>query len=579
MKKILTALCAASLALGLGVTALAAPEGEANFALGAKGGPAIIVSPNTYYNLNGLANTPIQAFNNNVNDRWQPADGSIDLNEDRTLKTECYIGLDFGPEGVDFDKITLEWESAQPDNSAAGYTLQYSADGQQWQDISATINYGATEGDGTDHRKDVATFTKVEDARYVRVLIKKMFGTKHGNPSLYEFQIFDTTVGETEDDNLALVVNDTVYTVSTVDGSAQPANAFDGSASTGWKLNAEASQDPSGAWLLKKDEYIGVRFSELKTVGYVTMTWPNNYNPKRRSEAPNAYVLQITKDGVTWENVEASYAATYTETQPEKDGDYIYTVSFNETAVLGVRVSIHEMGNKNYPQLNSFEVYQNADSVISKYNVKVDSTITGGAVLAPTTMFEEGDTVEVTVIPDQGYQLKAGSLKANDVEITEKDGVYSFTMPGEAVTITAEFEKISSEDPVYQIEIEETTGGKIAVDKTEGPWGTEIIVTVTPDEGLELKELRANGTLIRPTDGVYTFHMPASNVTLTAVFGEPGVDPDPDNPGGEDPDNPGGEDPDNPDVPGTGVASVTAIVLLAGGSAAGVAISKKRNKK
>ena len=44
----------------------------------------------------------------------------------------------------------------------------------------------------------------------------------------------------------------------------------------------------------------------------------------------------------------------------------------------------------------------------------------------------------MTVTPDQGYQLKTGSLKANDEEIVDD----KFTMPAEAVTITAEFEKI-----------------------------------------------------------------------------------------------------------------------------------------
>ncbi len=583
MKKILTALCAASLALGLAVTAFAAPEGEANFALGAVGGPAIIVAPNTYYNPNGSGElAAILAFDGDDTTRW----GAPQLaNNNGELTDDCFLGLDYGATPVTFDKVTIEWEQARAAAAASGgFVLEYSNDGSQWtsvatdkitrQEIKKTVN-----GEESTRWVDTATLDAPVTARFVRVNIQKLENAGKDTPSIWDLQIFNTTVDA--DDNLALVQGKTVYTVSTQDDSTNPSNAFDDNPNSGWKLNQEASQDDNQAWILNKDEYIGVRFAELKTVGHVVMTWPNNYNPRPRSQSADAYVLQITKDGVTWEDVEANYNATYTEVQDPTTSNYTYTVSFDETAVLGVRVSIHEVGNENYPQLNSFEVYQNAESVISKYYVTVDNTITGGAVLATTNMVAEGETVEVTVIPDQGYQLKAGSLKANDVEITEQDGVYSFVMPGEAVTITAEFEKISSEDPVYQVEIAETTGGTISVDKTEGPWGTEIIVTVTPDEGLELKELRANGTLIRPTDGVYSFHMPASNVTLTAVFGEPGVDPDPDdpnNPGGTDPDdpnNPGGTD---PDVPGTGVASVTAIVLLAGGSAAGVAISRKRKK-
>jgi uncharacterized protein YjdB len=52
-----------------------------------------------------------------------------------------------------------------------------------------------------------------------------------------------------------------------------------------------------------------------------------------------------------------------------------------------------------------------------------------------------GDTVTVTVSPVAGWQLRAGSLKYNGTVISGPPP-YTFTMPAENVTVTAEFEKI-----------------------------------------------------------------------------------------------------------------------------------------
>ena len=56
----------------------------------------------------------------------------------------------------------------------------------------------------------------------------------------------------------------------------------------------------------------------------------------------------------------------------------------------------------------------------------------------------QGETVTVTVTPDEGMQLTAGSLKANGTEISMTNGVYQFTMPGEDVTVPAAFEAQAS---------------------------------------------------------------------------------------------------------------------------------------
>ncbi|MFA7468906.1 MAG: hypothetical protein WCY82_11690, partial [Desulfotomaculaceae bacterium] len=85
------------------------------------------------------------------------------------------------------------------------------------------------------------------------------------------------------------------------------------------------------------------------------------------------------------------------------------------------------------------------------YSITVDNTISGGTVTAEPTGGIEGTVVTVTVTPDLGKQPVTGSLKyttdggSTYMTITAIEGVYSFTLPAAAVTVTAQFEDLSSD--------------------------------------------------------------------------------------------------------------------------------------
>ena len=134
-----------------------------------------------------------------------------------------------------------------------------------------------------------------------------------------------------------------------------------------------------------------------------------------------------------------------------------------------------------------------------------------GTVQADKTTAAEGETVTVTVLPNEGYQLQEGSLMANGTPIEGN----SFVMPAQDVTITAVFEQIAVEE-TYHITVDAMENGTIQVDKAEAKAGEQVNITVVPDEGYQLQEgsLMANGT---PIEG-NSFVMPAQDVTITAVF-------------------------------------------------------------
>ena len=71
------------------------------------------------------------------------------------------------------------------------------------------------------------------------------------------------------------------------------------------------------------------------------------------------------------------------------------------------------------------------------YNVTLPTDLVGGTVTADKTSAKYGDTVTLTIEPDNGFTIK--TVKYNDTAITANEGVYSFIMPTEAVTVSATF--------------------------------------------------------------------------------------------------------------------------------------------
>lgn len=134
----------------------------------------------------------------------------------------------------------------------------------------------------------------------------------------------------------------------------------------------------------------------------------------------------------------------------------------------------------------------------------------------------KGETVAVTVTPSEGYRLASLTYNdgTSDTTITATGGVYSFNMPTKAVTVTATFTAVN-----YTVTDGTTdTNGSITIDKATANMGDTVTITdVAPSENYKLKSLVYNDgtgdTPITATEGgVYSFTMPAANVTVTATF-------------------------------------------------------------
>ncbi|WP_294701788.1 S-layer homology domain-containing protein [uncultured Flavonifractor sp.] len=142
---------------------------------------------------------------------------------------------------------------------------------------------------------------------------------------------------------------------------------------------------------------------------------------------------------------------------------------------------------------------------------------------------DAGDTVKVTVLPNTNYLLKEDSLKCNDTVLTpDENGVYTFVMPDEDVTLTAEFwyaaHSVTLTPP-------EAAAGTASVDQTMRAVGLPVTLTIEPERGYianprvtytdendqihEVELVKDESQKAFSDPEVYTFTMPAYDVTVT----------------------------------------------------------------
>ena len=82
------------------------------------------------------------------------------------------------------------------------------------------------------------------------------------------------------------------------------------------------------------------------------------------------------------------------------------------------------------------------------YNVRIASSISNGSVSSDkTTEIVSGESVTLTISPDDGYELKTLTVDNEDVTSFVSEGVYSFTMPSHDVIVTAQFQIIGGDTP------------------------------------------------------------------------------------------------------------------------------------
>lgn len=203
--------------------------------------------------------------------------------------------------------------------------------------------------------------------------------------------------------------------------------------------------------------------------------------------------------------------------------------SMTITKADGTRITAYSLGN------GAFSFTMPESNVTIKvtfkaltYSVKTTNSTTG-TVRTDLARAASGDKVTITPMPNTGYEVESVSVKTTTGKVisvvAEKDGTYIFAMPSEEVTVSAQFKKATVVPVTYTITIAKTEHGKVEAVYDNSTEGSKVTLKAAPDTGYELNAIgvvtKDNKTVKLTSSsesGVYTFTMPANDVTVKATF-------------------------------------------------------------
>lgn len=139
-----------------------------------------------------------------------------------------------------------------------------------------------------------------------------------------------------------------------------------------------------------------------------------------------------------------------------------------------------------------------------------------GSITIDVAEAAEGDTVTITATPDENYEVDEITVATADgtvdVEAATAANTYTFTMPAEAVTVTATFK--STLVPATSVTLSNTTA-ELVIGKT-----TELTATVAPENTTDtVAWTTSDAKVATVADGVVTA-VGTGTATITATAGE-----------------------------------------------------------
>lgn len=180
------------------------------------------------------------------------------------------------------------------------------------------------------------------------------------------------------------------------------------------------------------------------------------------------------------------------------------------------------------PTSPTIEVTINSDHMPITAHFKKTYTVTvkpakHGEVTASVATASEGDKIELTATPNEGYELSKLTYTddaGTKTDVTEEKG---FTMPASNVVVSAQFAAEPEPEPepepqTYKVTITNDGNGTGTAEPSECEAGIEVTLTATSNEGYEFVEWIPQDDDIKIEDNKFT--MPAKDVEIKATFKE-----------------------------------------------------------
>ncbi len=158
----------------------------------------------------------------------------------------------------------------------------------------------------------------------------------------------------------------------------------------------------------------------------------------------NLQLMMSTDQGQTWVAQPNATGNTTVVAGPKMKSTLCFPVTVQVPARYRVACTSGSTSIAGY--IDNFTIYHNGDIVTVLYNVNVSNSIVNGTVTADKQTAAEGETVTLTVTPNEGYELETLTVMNGQTAVpttpTDVVGKYTFVMPAAAVNINALFKKI-----------------------------------------------------------------------------------------------------------------------------------------
>lgn len=275
-----------------------------------------------------------------------------------------------------------------------------------------------------------------------------------------------------------------------------------------------------------------VNTTEVTAGSQYTFVMPTEKIVVNATFTPNTYNVNLNLNGatVTGGNITqytyGTAVALPTQVTKASTAEFDYSFTGWTDAPTGgnpvTGITATDINDKNfYPQFSqtrrSYAVTKSTGVLNGSISVKVGT--------AEVTQAQNSGTVTVTVTPDTGYELASLTYTptgGNATAITATNGVYSFVMPTEDITVNATFTQIA-----YNLtatfdsnkgNVRFKVGGNYV---TSAHYTDVVVIELTPDTGyVSTRPSVNNGAVMEAyiDANTYRFDMPASDATVTETF-------------------------------------------------------------
>ena len=276
---------------------------------------------------------------------------------------------------------------------------------------------------------------------------------------------------------------------------------------------------------------------------YLARGW-NNIFKTIVEESPDSYTLNIVASGngcIQYDNVEIrngnksfdidNGASIILIITPD-EGNRVKNIKVNDTDVTS------SITNNQYT-INSISANTNVVAEFEEnpttYTLSIQATGNGTvsydntAVKNKTTTFtvNEGTSATITLTPDDGYRVKSLTMNSTDVKASISNNQYTISNITSNTTVVAEFEAIPP--TTYTLSIQATGNGTVSYGNTSVRGktstftvnkGTSATISLTPDEGYQVKSLTVNDTDVKASisNNQYTISSINANTNVVAEF-------------------------------------------------------------